>query len=63
MLFRSDFNFGPYLKINLVILVCQSYVEGLNKAELEMQTARETGNYDLIKHWEREAAFNGAGPF
>ncbi|KMK76145.1 superoxide dismutase [Alkalihalobacillus pseudalcaliphilus] len=41
----------------------KSYVEGLNKAELEMQTARETGNYDLIKHWEREAAFNGAGHY
>ncbi|MGM8216376.1 superoxide dismutase [Bacillaceae bacterium W0354] len=41
----------------------KSYVEGLNKAEKEMQKARQEGNYDLIKHWEREAAFNGAGHY
>lgn len=41
----------------------QSYVDGLNKAEKEMQKARKTGNYDLIKHWEREAAFHGAGHY
>ncbi len=40
-----------------------SYVDGLNKAEREMARARETGNYDLIRHWEREAAFNGAGHY
>ncbi|MBD1378980.1 superoxide dismutase [Bacillus sp. IB182487] len=41
----------------------QSYVDGLNKAELKMQAARETNNYELIKHWEREAAFHGAGHY
>lgn len=41
----------------------QSYVDGLNKAELEMQQARWDNNYDTIKHWEREAAFNGAGHY
>lgn len=41
----------------------QSYVDGLNKAEINMQEARETGNFDLIRHWEREAAFNGAGHY
>ncbi|WP_100372618.1 superoxide dismutase [Bacillus sp. FJAT-45037] len=41
----------------------QSYVDGLNKAEIKMQEARETGNYELIKHWEREAAFHGAGHY
>lgn len=41
----------------------KSYVEGLNKAEKMMEKARETGNFDLIKHWEREAAFNGAGHY
>ncbi|WNQ14147.1 Fe-Mn family superoxide dismutase [Paenibacillus aurantius] len=41
----------------------QSYVDGLNKAEKELQKARQTGNYDLIKHWEREAAFHGAGHY
>ncbi|MBN6205421.1 superoxide dismutase [Ralstonia pickettii] len=41
----------------------RSYVEGLNKAENEMQQARMSGNFELIKHWEREAAFNGAGHY
>jgi superoxide dismutase len=41
----------------------QSYVDGLNKAETMMARARETGDYDLIKHWEREAAFHGAGHY
>ncbi|TCN22695.1 superoxide dismutase [Mesobacillus foraminis] len=41
----------------------QSYVDGLNKAEKELQKARETGDFGLIKHWEREAAFHGAGHY
>ncbi len=41
----------------------QNYVDGLNKAEKEMQKARMTGNFELIKHWEREAAFHGAGHY
>ncbi|MDR6224618.1 superoxide dismutase [Desmospora profundinema] len=41
----------------------RSYVEGLNKAEKMMAQARRTGDFDLIKHWEREAAFNGAGHY
>lgn len=41
----------------------QSYVDGLNRAEEEMAEARRTGNFDLIRHWEREAAFNGAGHY
>lgn len=41
----------------------QSYVDGLNNAELKMQEARKTGDFDLIRHWEREAAFNGAGHY
>lgn len=41
----------------------QSYVDGLNKAENKMVEARKTGNFDLIRHWEREAAFNGAGHY
>jgi len=41
----------------------QSYVDGLNKAELEMKRARETNSFDLIRHWEREAAFHGAGHY
>ncbi|KMJ59807.1 hypothetical protein AB685_02795 [Bacillus sp. LL01] len=41
----------------------KSYVDGLNKAEMKMLEARETGDYDLIKHWEREAAFHGSGHY
>ena len=41
----------------------RSYVEGLNKAEKEMEKARRSGDFSLIKHWEREAAFNGAGHY
>ncbi|UFJ39097.1 superoxide dismutase [Brevibacillus humidisoli] len=41
----------------------RNYVEGLNKAETMMAEARTTNNFDLIKHWEREAAFNGAGHY
>src|SRR5699024_1860550 len=32
----------------------QSYVDGLNKAETKMKEARQKGNFDLIRHWERE---------
>lgn len=41
----------------------KKYVDDLNKAEKNMEEARKTGNYQLIKHWEREAAFNGAGHY
>jgi superoxide dismutase, Fe-Mn family len=41
----------------------KSYVDGLNKAEKEMQKARQSGDFALIKHWEGEAAFNGAGHY
>ncbi|RBW69766.1 superoxide dismutase [Bacillus taeanensis] len=41
----------------------QSYVDGLNKAEKEMEKARRNNDFDLIKHWEREAAFNGGGHY
>lgn len=41
----------------------QSYVDGLNKAENKLAEARLSGDYDLVKHWERELAFNGAGHY
>lgn len=41
----------------------QSYVDGLNKAELELKKARDRNEYELIKHWEKEAAFHGAGHY
>ena len=39
------------------------YVKGLNNAMKKLAEARETGDYSLIKHWEREQAFHGAGHF
>ncbi|CAH0345597.1 superoxide dismutase [Bacillus sp. CECT 9360] len=41
----------------------QTYVDGLNKAEKMMKRARETNDYELLKHWEREAAFHGSGHY
>jgi Fe-Mn family superoxide dismutase len=41
----------------------KGYVEGLNKAEKMMEKARITNNYELLKHWEREAAFHGSGHY
>lgn len=57
----------PYISKEIMWLHHQkhhkSYVDGLNKAERELQRMRETNNFDLIKHWERELAFNGAGHY
>jgi len=39
----------------------QGYVGGLNKAEEELTKSRESGDFSLIKHWERELAFHGSG--
>lgn len=41
----------------------KSYVEGLNKAELNLKKARETNDFSLIKHWSRELAFHGSGHY
>ncbi|ASA25540.1 Fe-Mn family superoxide dismutase [Paenibacillus donghaensis] len=41
----------------------KSYVDGLNKAELKLADARTSGDFDLVKHWERELAFHGAGHY
>ncbi|MGM9985989.1 MAG: superoxide dismutase [Bacillaceae bacterium] len=41
----------------------RSYVEGLNKAEKMLKDTRNTGDYQLIKHWERELAFHGSGHY
>lgn len=41
----------------------QSYVDGLNTAEKKMEEAREQDDFELIKHWEQEAAFHGAGHY
>jgi Fe-Mn family superoxide dismutase len=39
----------------------QGYVNGLNKAEEKLAEARQNGDFGLVKHWSREAAFNGSG--
>jgi Fe-Mn family superoxide dismutase len=41
----------------------KSYVDGLNKAELELKLARELNNFTLIKHWSRELSFHGSGHY
>jgi len=40
-----------------------AYVNGLNKAEEMLAEARKKGDFALVKHWSREAAFHGAGHF
>jgi Fe-Mn family superoxide dismutase len=37
------------------------YVKGFNTAMAELEKARASGDYKLIKHWSREFAFNGSG--
>ncbi|MFD2369921.1 superoxide dismutase [Brevibacillus sp. GCM10020057] len=41
----------------------KKYVDDLNAAELKLAEARANGNFDLVRHWERELAFNGAGHY
>lgn len=40
-----------------------AYVNGLNNAEAKLAEARAKNDFGLVKHWEREAAFHGAGHF
>lgn len=37
------------------------YVKGLNNAEAKLAEARAVGDFALVKHWSREAAFHGSG--
>ncbi|WP_088043819.1 superoxide dismutase [Bacillus sp. EAC] len=57
----------PYISKEIMMLHHdkhhKSYVDGLNKAETELEKARKNSNYDLLKHWEREAAFHGSGHY
>lgn len=39
----------------------KAYVDGLNKAEINLAEARRQNNYEYIKYWEKELAFNGSG--
>ncbi|HLP27828.1 MAG TPA: superoxide dismutase [Candidatus Didemnitutus sp.] len=38
-----------------------AYVNGLNKAEEELAKSRISGDYSLVQHWSRQAAFHGGG--
>lgn len=39
----------------------KAYVDGLNNAEAKLAEARQAGDFALVKHWSREAAFHGSG--
>ncbi|MHB8124349.1 MAG: superoxide dismutase [Desulfitobacteriaceae bacterium] len=39
----------------------KTYVDDLNIAELKLVEARINKNFELIKYWENELAFNGSG--
>lgn len=39
----------------------KAYVDALNNAELNLVKARKTKDYEYIKYWENELAFNGSG--
>ena len=39
----------------------QAYVTGLNKAEDELAKARQSGDFAMIQHWSKQAAFHGGG--
>lgn len=41
----------------------RAYVDGLNKAEDELEKARAANDFALIQHWSRQAAFHGGGHF
>jgi Fe-Mn family superoxide dismutase len=57
----------PYISKEIMMLHHdkhhKSYVDGLNKAELEIVNARKNKQYDILKHWERELAFHGSGHY
>jgi Fe-Mn family superoxide dismutase len=39
----------------------QGYVDGANKALKKLRESRERNDFDLIRHWQRELAFNASG--
>lgn len=39
----------------------RAYVEGLNRAEVNLVEARRQNNFEYVKYWENELAFNGSG--
>ena len=40
-----------------------AYVTGLNAAEAALAKARADGDFGLVQHWAKRAAFNGGGHF
>ncbi len=40
-----------------------AYIAGLNKAEEELQKARENNDFSLVDYWSKKLSFNGAGAF
>lgn len=40
-----------------------AYVAGQNKAEEKLAEARESGDYAMIQHWERQLAFHSSGNY
>jgi superoxide dismutase, Fe-Mn family len=61
----ADNALEPVLSANSVRMhhdiLQQKYVDGLNHAELMLVDARSRNDFDLIKYWENELAFNGSG--
>lgn len=41
----------------------QAYVDGLIKAEEQINKARTANDFSMIQHWSRQAAFHGAGVY
>jgi superoxide dismutase, Fe-Mn family len=41
----------------------RSYVDGLNKAEINLKKARQSHDFSLVKHWSRELSFHGSGHY
>ncbi|MEQ8155716.1 MAG: superoxide dismutase [Clostridiaceae bacterium] len=39
----------------------KAYVDALNKAEINLMEARKKNDYEYVKYWEKELAFNGSG--
>lgn len=39
----------------------KAYVDGLNTAEINLYEVRKKNDYEYIKYWENELAFNGSG--
>ncbi|MDF3001767.1 MAG: Superoxide dismutase [Bacillota bacterium] len=39
----------------------KAYVDGLNEAEINLAEARNNNDYQYIKYWENELAFQGSG--